>query len=82
MFNDGVKGIFLFVVFVNVLGIIYGKVEEKMGWNVQLICMIMFDNVEVSYESLLGEYGQGFIFVMKGFDGGCINIVICLIGIV
>lgn len=32
--EDGFKGVFVFVVLVNVDGIEYGKVEEKMGWNV------------------------------------------------
>lgn len=32
--GEGVVGILVFVVFVDVVGIEYGKVEEKMGWNV------------------------------------------------
>ncbi|NMU26458.1 acyl-CoA dehydrogenase, partial [Vibrio parahaemolyticus] len=29
---------------------------------------------------LLGEEGQGFVFVMKGLDGGRINIATCSVG--
>ena len=78
--NDGAKGISSFVVPANAPGIIYGKAEEKMGWNAQPTRMITFDNVEVSHESLLGEHGQGFTFAMKGLDGGRINIATCSIG--
>jgi len=76
----GPKGISAFVIPADAEGVIYGKAEEKMGWNAQPTRLITFDNVSVSADSLLGEEGQGFTFAMKGLDGGRINIATCSIG--
>ena len=76
----GPKGISAFVVPANAEGVIYGKAEEKMGWNAQPTRLVTFDNVRVPAHNLLGEEGQGFTFAMKGLDGGRINIATCSIG--
>jgi alkylation response protein AidB-like acyl-CoA dehydrogenase len=76
----GPKGISAFVIPADAEGVIYGKAEEKMGWNAQPTRLITFDNVRVSADCLLGEEGQGFTFAMKGLDGGRINIATCSIG--
>lgn len=76
----GPKGISAFVVPANAAGVIYGKAEEKMGWNAQPTRLITFDNVQVPKDHLLGEEGQGFTLAMKGLDGGRINIATCSIG--
>ncbi|MDC8830973.1 acyl-CoA dehydrogenase family protein [Alteromonas gilva] len=78
--DDGAKGISAFAVPADLPGIIYGKAEEKMGWNAQPTRMITFDNVTVTAEHLLGEEGQGFSLAMKGLDGGRINIATCSVG--
>ena len=76
----GPKGISAFVIAADAQGVIYGKAEEKMGWNAQPTRLITFDNVRVAADCLLGEEGQGFTFAMKGLDGGRINIATCSIG--
>jgi len=76
----GPKGISAFVLPADAEGVIYGKAEEKMGWNAQPTRLITFDDVRVSSDCLLGEEGQGFTFAMKGLDGGRINIATCSIG--
>lgn len=78
--DKGPKGISAFVVPADAKGIEYGRKEPKMGWNSQPTRSISFDNVLISKESLLGEEGQGFVFAMKGLDGGRINIATCSIG--
>ena len=76
----GPKGISALAIPADSEGIIYGKPEEKLGWNAQPTRLITFDNVKVPVENLLGEEGQGFAFAMKGLDGGRINIATCSIG--
>ncbi|MGS2719016.1 acyl-CoA dehydrogenase family protein [Paraglaciecola aestuariivivens] len=76
----GPKGISAFVVPADAEGVIYGKAEEKMGWNAQPTRLITFDNVRIPADYLLGEEGQGFTFAMKGLDGGRINIATCSLG--
>ncbi|MDU0112686.1 acyl-CoA dehydrogenase family protein [Psychrosphaera aquimarina] len=76
----GAKGISAVVVPADAEGVIYGKAEEKLGWNAQPTRLITFDNVRIPLANLLGEEGQGFSFAMKGLDGGRINIATCSIG--
>ena len=76
----GPKGISAVVVPADAEGVIYGKAEEKLGWNAQPTKLITFDNVRVPVANLLGKEGQGFTFAMKGLDGGRVNIATCSIG--
>lgn len=78
--GEGAKGISTLAIPANSDGIIYGKSEEKLGWNAQPTKLITFDNVKVPVENLLGEEGEGFKIAMKGLDGGRINIATCSIG--
>ncbi len=78
--GEGAKGISTLAIPANSEGIIYGKSEEKLGWNAQPTKLITFDNVKVPVENLLGEEGEGFKIAMKGLDGGRINIATCSIG--
>ena len=78
--GEGPKGISAFLVPADAQGIIYGKAEDKMGWNAQPTRLITFDNVRIAKINLLGEEGQGFSFAMQGLDGGRVNIATCSIG--
>lgn len=76
----GPKGISAVVVPADALGVIYGKAEEKMGWNAQPTRLVTFENVRIPKSHLLGNEGDGFTFAMQGLDGGRINIATCSIG--
>ncbi len=76
----GAKGVSAFVVPAQADGINYGRKEPKMGWNSQPTRAVTFENVIIPASHLLGEEGQGFIFAMKGLDGGRINIATCSVG--
>ncbi|PAY02062.1 acyl-CoA dehydrogenase [Pseudoalteromonas sp. HM-SA03] len=78
--EDGPKGISAFVVPADADGVIYGKAEEKMGWNAQPTRLITLENVRIPATNLLGQEGEGFKFAMQGLDGGRINIATCSIG--
>ncbi|MGR5276741.1 acyl-CoA dehydrogenase family protein [Vibrio rotiferianus] len=78
--DAGAKGVSAFVVPASAEGIIYGRKEPKMGWNSQPTRAVTFDNVSIPASHLLGEEGQGFVFAMKGLDGGRINIATCSVG--
>lgn len=78
--DSGAKGISAFVVEANAKGISYGRKEPKLGWNSQPTRAVTFENVVVPASQLLGEEGQGFVFAMKGLDGGRINIATCSVG--
>ncbi len=76
----GAKGVSAFVVPAQTDGISYGHKEPKMGWNSQPTRAVTFENVVIPASHLLGEEGQGFVFAMKGLDGGRINIATCSVG--
>jgi alkylation response protein AidB-like acyl-CoA dehydrogenase len=78
--EDGARGISAFAVPANLVGVNYGKNEDKMGWNSQPTRAINFDNARIPADSLLGEEGIGFKIAMKGLDGGRINIASCSMG--
>lgn len=78
--EPGAKGISAIAVPADAEGIVYGKAEEKLGWNAQPTRLVTFEDVKVPVNHLLGEEGEGFAFAMKGLDGGRINIATCSIG--
>ncbi|WP_053349983.1 acyl-CoA dehydrogenase family protein [Vibrio alginolyticus] len=78
--DEGAKGVSAFVVPAQADGISYGRKEPKMGWNSQPTRAVTFENVVIPASHLLGEEGQGFVFAMKGLDGGRINIATCSVG--
>ncbi|WP_101960303.1 acyl-CoA dehydrogenase family protein [Vibrio harveyi] len=78
--DAGAKGVSAFVVPADADGISYGRKEPKMGWNSQPTRAVTFDSVSIPVSNLLGEEGQGFVFAMKGLDGGRINIATCSVG--
>ncbi|MGD1506338.1 acyl-CoA dehydrogenase family protein [Vibrio harveyi] len=78
--DGGAKGVSAFVVPSDADGVSYGRKEPKMGWNSQPTRAVTFDNVSIPASHLLGEEGQGFVFAMKGLDGGRINIATCSVG--
>ena len=78
--EDGPKGISAFAVDAKSEGIVYGRKEDKMGWNSQPTRMITFEDLVVPASALLGNEGDGFKIAMKGLDGGRINIATCSIG--
>lgn len=78
--ETGAKGISAVVIPADAEGVIYGKAEDKMGWNAQPTKQITFDNVKIPRENLLAKEGEGFSLAMKGLDGGRINIATCSIG--
>lgn len=78
--GEGPKGISAVAIPADAEGIIYGKAEEKMGWNAQPTRLITFEDVRVPVSHLLGEEGEGFKFAMKGLDGGRVNIATCSVG--
>ena len=78
--GPGAAGVSALAVPAQLPGIIYGKKEQKMGWNSQPTRQISFDGVRVPAENLLGQEGDGFKMAMKGLDGGRINIATCSVG--
>ncbi|MDH4583118.1 acyl-CoA dehydrogenase [Pseudomonas sp. BN415] len=78
--QDGAKGISCFLVPADAEGIRYGRNEDKMGWRAQPTRTITFEGVRIPAGHRIGPEGEGFVYAMKGLDGGRLNIASCSLG--
>jgi alkylation response protein AidB-like acyl-CoA dehydrogenase len=79
--DKGTKGISAFIVEREWDGVEPGKKMEKLGMNSSDTTEVVFEDVEVPEENLLGELGRGFVDTMKVLDGGRIGIGALSVGI-
>ena len=79
--TDGAEGhITAFIVTRDMAGVSSGPHEDKMGLRASSTTTVMFDQVKVPKENVLGEVGKGFKVAMNvlnsgrtGLGGGCIG---------
>ncbi len=79
--SKGTRGISAFIVEKDYEGFSIGKKELKMGIRGSATCELIFENVKVPKENLLGKEGKGFGVAMKTLDGGRIGIAAQALGI-
>lgn len=79
--DKGTKGISAFIVERTWDGVKPGPGMHKLGMNSSDTTEVVFENVKVPAENLLGEEGQGFIDTMKVLDGGRVGIAALSVGI-
>ena len=70
-----------FIVDSDMEGFSVGKKEKKMGIRGSATCELIFENVKVPKENMLGKRGDGFKIAMKTLDGGRIGIAAQALGI-
>lgn len=79
--SQGVKGITTFIVEKDMPGFSIGKKELKLGIRGSATSELIFENVRVPKENVLGKVGGGFAVAMKTLDGGRIGIASQAVGI-
>jgi alkylation response protein AidB-like acyl-CoA dehydrogenase len=79
--RKGSKGISTFIVTPDLPGFHVGKKENKMGLRASPTVQLVFDELRVPAENLLGEEGQGFVYAMQSLDNGRLGIAAQSIGI-
>ena len=62
-------------------GFTFGKHEKKMGIRGSATRELIFENVKIPKENMLGKRGEGFKIAMKTLDGGRIGIAAQALGI-
>ena len=77
----GTRGISAFIVEKGWEGFEFGEKYDKLGIRASATAQLLFDNVKVPKENLLGKEGQGFKIAMQTLDGGRIGIAAQALGI-
>ena len=77
----GTRGISAFIVEKGTPGFTIGKKEKKLGIRGSATCELIFENVRLPLDNLLGAEGKGFGIAMKTLDGGRIGIAAQALGI-
>ena len=77
----GTRGISAFIVEKGWKGFYFGDHYDKMGIRSSSTAELIFDNVEVPRENLMGKEGDGFKIAMSTLDGGRIGIAAQALGI-
>ncbi len=77
----GAKGISAFIVESDMKGYKVGSIFEKLGINASKTSELIFEDMEVPKENLLGKEGEGFKICLATLDGGRIGIAAQAVGI-
>ena len=77
----GPKGLSAFIVESNMKGYKVGSIFEKLGIHASLTSELIFEDMEVPKENLLGAEGDGFKIALATLDGGRIGIAAQAVGI-
>ncbi len=75
------KGITAFIVEKGTPGFSAVKIKDKLGVRASETAELIFDNVRVPEENVIGEVGMGFVQAMKVLDGGRISIAALSCGV-
>ncbi len=79
--SAGYGGVSAFIVEGDWPGVKAGKKEKKMGIRASHTGDVLFENVEVPCENLLGMEGYGFLGAMKVFEGTRPSVAIAAVGV-
>ena len=79
--TKGPKGMSAFIVERGYEGLSVGPNIERMGIRAASNCEVIYENVKVPKENLLGKEGQGYKIAMTALDGGRIGIGAQSVGI-
>jgi len=79
--SKGTKGISAFILEKGMEGFSFGTKEKKMGIRGSATYELIFEDVKVPKENLLGEVGKGFKVAMMTLDGGRIGVAAQALGI-
>ncbi len=79
--SKGTRGISAFIIENTFPGFSLGTIEKKMGIRGSCTAELVFENMEVPEENMLGKEGRGFGIAMSTLDGGRIGIAAQALGI-
>jgi alkylation response protein AidB-like acyl-CoA dehydrogenase len=77
----GARGISTFLVTPDLPGFKVGKKENKLGLRASPTVQLVFEQMRVPADRLLGQEGQGFVYAMQSLEHGRLGIAAQAIGI-
>ena len=77
---QGKRGISAFIVPTDTPGYRVASVEKKLGQKASDTCQIVFDDLRLTPDLLLGEEGQGYRIALANLEGGRIGIAAQAVG--
>lgn len=80
-FDKGYRGITAFLVERDAPGFTIGKKEDKLGIRASSTCELIFDNVRVGPENVLGPVGKGYKVAIETLNEGRIGIGAQMVGL-
>jgi alkylation response protein AidB-like acyl-CoA dehydrogenase len=78
--DAGKRGISAFIVPTKLSGYAVTRIEEKLGQHASDTAQIVFNDVELTPDLLLGEEGQGYRIALANLEGGRIGIAAQSVG--
>jgi alkylation response protein AidB-like acyl-CoA dehydrogenase len=79
--DNGPRGITAFAVPTNVPGLLRNEVHGKLGLRGQPTAELVFDNVRLPADAVVGEVGRGFKVAMSALDKGRMSVAAGCVGI-
>jgi alkylation response protein AidB-like acyl-CoA dehydrogenase len=77
----GNKGVSAFIITPDLPGFHVGKKEDKMGLRASPTVQLVFDNMRVPADRLLGESDQGLLYALQSLEHGRLGIAAQAVGI-
>ncbi len=77
----GNKGVSAFIITPDLPGFRVGKKEDKMGLRASPTVQLVFDNMRVPADRLLGESDQGLLYALQSLEHGRLGIAAQAVGI-
>ncbi len=79
--DEGAKGISCFLVDADSPGLSARSPERKLGFSASPTAQMVFDDVPVDADRLIGHEGSGFGIALAALDGGRLGMAACAVGI-
>lgn len=79
--SAGYKGITCFIVERGMTGFSVGRKEDKLGIRASSTCELIFDNVPIPAENIMGERGKGYKIAIETLNEGRIGIAAQMLGL-
>ena len=79
--DDGGRGLSCLVVPADAEGLTFGAPEKKMGLHCDTVREVIFDDVRVAADRLVGEEGQGMAIALSALDAGRLGIAAASTGL-